>query len=273
MSDSVVGVVVGSRKCGTTWLYENFKKDPDVTVSLKVKESGFFAAPDDTDTDAYDSLYPGDDGSRVEVDSSLIYSDVSAGKILRYKPEMRVALILREPVEYAVSRFVHSVRKGEIAPRNIAEAVVEEELLREELNYPKLLQRFEIIEARGNMLVVPFSLLQCDPTRFYCTVKNHLIRSSGLSFEPPSDKINVARQSRWAFGTSALSRAAIMARGLKLHSIVNLAKSTGLHKLLEKPYENVDVEQLKDAVRPSIVEHYADSVSLYDDIERKYACD
>ena len=58
-----------------------------------------------------------------------------------------------------------------------------------------------------------------------------------------------------------------------MHSAVNLAKSTGLHKLLEKPYENVDVEQLTDAVRRSIVEHYADSISVYDDIERKYACD
>lgn len=273
MCSPVVGVVVGSRKCGTTWLYENFKKDPGLTVSLKVKESGYFASPGVDDSAAYDSLYPTDSDNRVEVDSSLIYSDVSADKMLRHNPDMRVVLILREPVEYAVSRYVHAVRKGEICRQDIGEAVIGEALLKTELDYPKLLRRFQAIEDRGNLLSVPFSLLQRDPQRFYSEIRSHLVGISGHGFEPCTDRINVARKSKWTAASSALSRAAIMARGLKLHSIVNLAKSTRLHTLLERPYDEMDVDQLAHAVRRPIKEHYGDSVDLYHSIERRYASD
>ena len=44
----VVGLVIGSRKCGTTWLYENFLADPDVCVSRKVKELPFEFTLDDS---------------------------------------------------------------------------------------------------------------------------------------------------------------------------------------------------------------------------------
>ena len=273
MSNLVVGVVMGSRKCGTTWLYENFKKDPDISVSRKVKESGFFACPDDTDARAYEKLYPKGRGNRVEVDSSLIYSHISARKIMGYNPAMRVALILREPVEYAVSRYIQAIRKGEISEKEISKAVVEEELLRSELDYPELVKRLEDFESKGNVLIVPYSLLQNAPSRFYFTVKSHLIGNSSECFEPSLEKINVARKGRWTVATSVLSHAAVMARRHKLHSIVNLAKAMGLHKLFEKSYDNYDIHDLKKIVSPSIVENYASSVSLYGKIERKFADD
>ena len=69
--EKVVGIVVGSRKCGTTWLYENFRHDPELTVSKTVKESGFFARPDDRDFEYYEGLFPNKPGKKVEVDASL----------------------------------------------------------------------------------------------------------------------------------------------------------------------------------------------------------
>src|SRR5215208_6023553 len=146
MGAKVVGLVIGSRKCGTTWLYENFLDDPDIAVSRKVKESGFFARADDRDFSYYEGLFPESQGRRVEVDSSLVYSHTAPGKILEYNPEMKIALILRDPVEYAVSRFLHLQRKRQVSAAHIADTVTNDNVLRDELDYVSMLARFEAFQ-------------------------------------------------------------------------------------------------------------------------------
>ena len=58
MDNLIDGLVIGTRKAGTTWLYENFKLDSDFLVSEKVKESGFFSKEliQDYDIRSYTSL-------------------------------------------------------------------------------------------------------------------------------------------------------------------------------------------------------------------------
>src|SRR5919112_4357571 len=158
----VVGLVIGSRKCGTTWLYQNFLDDPDIAVSRKVKESGFFARADDHDFSYYEGLFPQSPGKRVEVDSSLVYSPTAPAKILEYNPQMKIALILRDPVDYAVSRFLHMQRKRQVSAAHIADTVKSDNVLRRELDYVSMLARFEPFRRQGSMLILPYSVLASD---------------------------------------------------------------------------------------------------------------
>jgi hypothetical protein len=270
MGAKVVGMVVGSRKCGTTWLYENFQKDPDISVSRKVKESGFFARADDLDFEYYDKLFPESPGKRVEVDSSLVYSDVSSSKIFAYNPQMKIALILRDPIEYAVSRYLHLLRKGQVSPEELSNIVMHDDVLKRELDYRSMLTRFEMFQKLGSLLIVPYSLLATDPTKFYRTIKSHLVGKSGNQYEPKLDRVNVSRLSTWSLMTRVLSRAAIKARSRRLHFVVNFVKSLKVHKLLEKQMDVGQIVALNEGVSRAIMTGHGAAVDLYRQIEKQF---
>lgn len=267
----MVGLVIGSRKCGTTWLYENFLADPDVCVSRKVKESGFFARADDQDRAYYESLFPDAPGPRVEVDSSLAYSDVAPARIMAYNPRMKLVLVVRDPVEYAVSRYLHMQRKNQLSPAQVPDLVANDEVLRSELDYPAMLARFAEFRAVGSLLVVPYSLLASDSANFYDTVKRHLVGRTGSGFRPTTERVNVSRSSRWARVRGMLSRAANAARRRRLHGVVNLAKKLGLHRLLEKPVDAARLAALRESVSQAVAASHGPSVALYRQVEREFA--
>jgi hypothetical protein len=267
----VAGVVIGSRKCGTTWLYENFRNDPDLAVSREVKESGFFARADDLDYAYYERLFPVSAGTRIEVDSSLVYSDVSSRKMLAYNPCMKIALILRDPVEFAVSRYFHLLRKGQVSAAEISSLVMQDETLNSELDYPAMLARFEAFQSMGSLLTVPYRLLEVDPERFYETIKTHLVGPTNRGFRPALDRVNVSRSSKWRLMTSALSRAAVAARKRRLHSVVNLAKGLKLHKLLEKRVNVDQIAALREDVSRTLMSRHGASVDLYRQVESRFA--
>lgn len=273
MGTKVVGMVVGSRKCGTTWLYENFLKDPDISVSHKVKESGFFARADDLDFDYYEKLFPETPGKRVEVDSSLIYSDVSSTKIHAYNPEMKIALILRDPVEYTVSRYLHLLRKGQASPEDISGIVLHDSVLMHELDYPSMLSRFETFRQLGSLLIVPYSYLATDPAGFYRTIKSHLIGASDSHYEPALARVNESRLSRWTFVTGMLSRAAIEARRRRLHVVVNLAKGLKVHKLFERKLDESRIGDLRESVSRALMTGHGAAVGLYRQIEKQFVAE
>ena len=266
----VVGIVIGGRKCGTTWLYENFCNDPDVAVSHKVKESGFFGRADDFDFEYYGNLFPESPGTKVEVDSSLVYSDVSSEKILAYNPRMKIALILRDPVEYAVSRYLHLLRKGQVSAAEISDLVMNDDILKCELDYPSMLARFEKFQRLGNLLVVPYSLLAASPETFYAMIKAHLVGPTNSGFRPKLERVNVSRSSRWLLMTSTLSRAAVWARKRRLHFLVNFAKSLKLHKQLESRVDAEQIGALRESVSRSLMAGHGASLELYRQIESQF---
>jgi hypothetical protein len=267
----VVGLVIGSRKCGTTWLYENFLADPDICVSRKVKESGYFARAGEGDSAYYESLFPESTGQRVEVDSSLVYSDESPARIMAYNPQMKLVLVIRDPVEYAVSRYLHMQRKDQLPPARIPDLIASDGVLRSELDYATMLARFARFRAQGSLLVVPYSLLASDPASFYRVIKGHLVGRSGSGFQPKADRVNVSRSSSWAQVRGMLSRAANAARRRRLHGVVNLAKRIGLHRLLEKPVDARQLAALRESVSRAVITSHGASVELYRQIERQYA--
>ncbi len=263
----VVGLVIGSRKCGTTWLYQNFLNDPDLAVSGAVKESGFFARPDDLDFAYYEGLFAQSPAKRVEVDSSLVYSKTAADKIFAYNPDMKIALILRDPVEYAVSRFLHMQRKRQLPATPIADSVTNDAVLRGELDYPVMVSRFEAFRRLGNMLIIPYDLLTTDPVEFYRTTKSHLIGPSSSGFIPRAERVNVSRSSSSTLISGMLSRAANMARARRLHGVVNIAKGLKLHRLLERQVDAGELEALRESVTRAVLANYPASVELYRRIE------
>lgn len=125
-------LVAGAARCGTTALVEGLRNHPQVFVTMP-KEPHYFAlhgqavdfrGPGDdatinrvavTDHDTYLRLYPAahdyvalGDGSV----STLYYAKDAVPEILRVNPDMRLAVMLRDPVDRAFSSFQYLRARG-----------------------------------------------------------------------------------------------------------------------------------------------------------------
>lgn len=267
----VSGLIVGTRKAGTTWLYANLAKDKRFCVSEKVKESGFFAGSFGYDYDKYSDLYDCDDSSYVvEVDSSICYSDMAPEQINKFAPDAKIILVLRDPVEYLVSRYIHSTRKGEIKDKNMLDALRNNQWLRDELDYEKILDRFSSFNEKEQLLILPFTLLKENNIEFYnSTVK--FITDSNESSDHVfiSGEVNIARSSRIPFFSELLSNSAKFARKYNLHLMVNFAKKTGILRLLDSKVNNESRSLLLEESTKIINGELSSSKKIWEELQKK----
>lgn len=146
-------VVAGAGRSGTTGLVEGLRSHPDVFIT-KPKEPHYFALHGETvrftgpgddktinrvaipDRRAYLSLYPSEPHEFVALGdgsvSTLVYHQRAIPEILTVNPEMRIILILREPVARAYSAFLYMKARGFEPCKDFVSALKEESRRREE---------------------------------------------------------------------------------------------------------------------------------------------
>jgi len=140
-------LVAGAARSGTTALIEGLRLHPDVFVT-RPKEPHYFALHDQAidfrgpgdedwvnkvvvnDRDRYLSLYDAERDYRARGDgsvSTLYYAERSVPEILRMNPDMRVVLLLREPVERAFSSYTYLRLRGMEPEQDFRVALADEE--------------------------------------------------------------------------------------------------------------------------------------------------
>lgn len=125
-------LIAGAARAGTTSLVEGLRTHPQVFIT-QPKEPHYFAlhgrpadfnGPGDaetinrvavTDRDSYLSLFPSTQEFHALGDgsvSTLYYADRAAPEIVRMNPEMKIVVLLREPVDRAYSSFQYLKARG-----------------------------------------------------------------------------------------------------------------------------------------------------------------
>jgi hypothetical protein len=138
-------LIIGAMKAGTTALYTYLEQHPQIYMS-PVKEPNFFAfegekmnfrAPQDqkginltsvVDLGAYRALFCGVTNEKAIGEAShwYLYSPKAPGRIRHHVPEVKLIVVLRDPVERAYSQFLHFVRDGQEPLTDFARALQEE---------------------------------------------------------------------------------------------------------------------------------------------------
>lgn len=116
MKALVRAIVVGAQKAGTTALFDYLSEERGIAVS-DVKETHFFddesqnwAAPD---YGLYHQRFPPADGRvRLEATPIYIYWPNCLERIRAYNPDVRLILVLRDPVERAWSHWRMEYARG-----------------------------------------------------------------------------------------------------------------------------------------------------------------
>lgn len=110
-------LIVGIQKGGTTSLWSYFRAHPDVFMP-ETKEVNFFRSSADNwewGVEWYEQLFEGHDGERAVVEASpryMYYENVPA-RIRQVNEDMRLVVVLQNPVDRAYSHYWHTVRNGE----------------------------------------------------------------------------------------------------------------------------------------------------------------
>ena len=121
MTFTVDFIGIGSGKCGSTWLYDNLVKHPEI-CDRNLKELNYFSALYDSHPISwYESQFAQCAAEQKKGEFSVTYishPEVPA-RIHRHYPEVKLLAILRNPVKRAFSNYLHSIRKGDI-PADLA---------------------------------------------------------------------------------------------------------------------------------------------------------
>jgi hypothetical protein len=122
-------LIIGAPRCGTTMVYENLKRHPEIFMSA-VKEPSFFILngekntysgpmpiPVVNDSIAYQALFNGFEKKKAvgEASTLYLYSPKAPPQIKEMLPEIKIIVLLRPPVDRAYSHFFKN-RLGGIEP-------------------------------------------------------------------------------------------------------------------------------------------------------------
>lgn len=219
-------VVAGTARAGSTAVIEALRSHPDVFVTLP-KEPHFFAlggttpaftGPGDnatinhesvTDLDKYLALYQGSaefvargEGSV----STLYYPDQSIPAIQAMNPDMRIVIMLRDPVNRAFSSFQYLSVRG-MEPLDDFLAAVADEPRRRDLGWHHLWHYTgmslyaddveQFLTAFGDQVGVWFhNDLESDPAGTIEQIQHHLEIDPTRSATSDVQRVNVSGQAR-----------------------------------------------------------------------------
>jgi hypothetical protein len=133
-------LIIGSQKCGTTSLYNYLIQHPSLIAASK-KEIHFFSTHYQKGYEWYKNHFPGKKDSRKKTDAITgeatpyyIFHPHSPARIRKILPNVKLIVMLRDPVERAFSHYKHHV-KFKVEPLPFVEAIkAESERLMGELD-------------------------------------------------------------------------------------------------------------------------------------------
>jgi hypothetical protein len=180
-------IVIGAQRCGTTSLYEYLTEHPAILPASR-KEVHYFDVHYDRGSEWYRTHFPlaGDGSMTGEATPYYLAHPLVPLRVRALLPEVRLVVMLRDPVERAVSHYHHEVSTGdETLPLETALAVEgkrldgEEDRLRSRTlyrsnahqhfgyvargHYAEQLERWFALFPREQILVLNSNALFADP--------------------------------------------------------------------------------------------------------------
>jgi len=121
-------IIIGAQKCGTTSLYQYLIQHPQVAPARE-KEVHFFDLHFDKGVDWYRQQFPrlGEDQITGEASPYYIFHPLVPKRIYQLFPDVKLIVLLRNPIDRTISHYYHEVRLG-YERLGLAEAIAAESI-------------------------------------------------------------------------------------------------------------------------------------------------
>lgn len=150
---TIIGI--GAQKCASTWVHAALGVHPQIGVSVP-KEVDFFSYYFDRGYEWYEThfaqatLRP----VRFEASPSYLHDPRAPERVYDYNPEIKILLMLRDPIDRAYSNHLHEVIKGHIGPISFAHGLANNPAYIEQGLYATHLARWLSVFPRKQILVL-----------------------------------------------------------------------------------------------------------------------
>ncbi|MEM9048150.1 MAG: sulfotransferase domain-containing protein [Pseudomonadota bacterium] len=174
---------LGAQKCASSWLHAALGAHPAIAVSAP-KEIDYFSYFFDRGHLWYQRHFAafGDSAVRAEVSPSYFHDPRSPARLRAYDPEMRLVVLLRDPVERAFSNHLHEVIKGHIPPCPFEDGLANNPAYLEQGQYAAHLSGWMEAFAPAQFLVMIAEDIARDPVR----AAMQLYRFAGVDPDGPA---------------------------------------------------------------------------------------
>lgn len=183
--------IVGAAKCGTTSLYAQLRRHPDVHLCRR-KEPTYFssrcAGRWQRGHAWYLRQFRGWSGERAVGEASTSYTkapwyDDAPGKIARAAPDARILYMVRDPVDQIRSHFRHlAYYEGD--RRSFEQMLRDDDFLLGVASYATQIRRYLEYFSRRQIMLIPFEAYVVSPGTWLSRVCRFLGVDSTVSLDP-----------------------------------------------------------------------------------------
>jgi Sulfotransferase domain len=247
---------IGAPKCGTTWLSAQLEAHPQIGFAPD-KEVYYFA-----DTIArritgqelhcfdrgvawYHQQFPavaGEIKCRGEFCPSYLYSEEAATRIAAYRPDIKLLVCLRPPVEMIYSWYWYGRSAVVTSLPKSFEEMMENPFLRDLGCFARHLRPYLDRFTAKNILVVQFDAIRRDPDRVRRSVYEFLNVAADFKAQLEAGK-NPARAARFPVLQSGAQRLYAAISGIP--GVDRLLKSPAIAKMLQDAYHLLNTKARK----------------------------
>jgi len=151
---------IGAMKSGTTYLYNLLNQIEEINLS-KIKEPCYFTENKGKGIKWYKSLWSNKKGLKGEFTAHYIYNYKALKDIKMHNPNVKLIVVLRDPIKRAKSHMLHLKRIGKNQGNNydcfLRKRIVERSL------YAKYLEGLYHLYDESDVLIIGFENLINDP--------------------------------------------------------------------------------------------------------------
>lgn len=191
-------IIIGAQRCGTTSLFEYLSAHPDILPASR-KEVHYFDNNFDKGNKWYSDFFPSSVSGKLRLEASpyYIFHPHVAARIADNTPDIKLILLIRDPVERAYSHF-KLIKKLGREPLTFVEALEQEKArLEPEIDrmhkdpsysspahqnwsyisrghYQNQIDHWEHYFSNGELLILKMEELASQPNAILKTVTEHL---------------------------------------------------------------------------------------------------
>lgn len=227
---------IGAQRSGTSWVYACLYEHPEICIPIK--EIHFFSRPRyENGTLWYEEHFATcGAGKRCgEFSTSYLYSDVTAERMYKHYPEVKILAILRNPITRALSQYGNAIKGGEIPESmTFTEYYTTEKSVLEQGLYAKQLSSYYKYFDPSHILTLVYEDNKKDPEAFIKNIYAFLGVSTDFVPSMLHESINVTRVPKNIALEKHMHHFSEFLRRSRLDYLVHLVRRSGLPNVVRR---------------------------------------
>lgn len=240
---------LGAQKSGTSWAYTCLYEHPE--VCMPIKEIHFFSRPRyEKGITWYEQHFAacGVGKKKGEWSTSYLYSKETPERIREHYPEVKLLMILRNPIDRAYSQYRNAIRAGEIPKDTTFEAFSErEESVYAQGLYAAQIEHYLKFFKREQMLILIYEDIRKDPVAFMRTIHEFLGIKSDFIASMIHTEVNIARTPTIVGIDRFMHHISEFLRAHRLDRLVHLVRKTGITDIVRSVNTTKESKQATQA--------------------------